>query len=128
MIQVFIITGRTIKQGILKECEKLSEEYKQEIAVCYLSPNNMKILKISDKDKVKVKTKFGEVVLYAKESQDLDDNSVFIPYGIWANLIMSSQTESEGMPSSKGIRATIEPTEEEVLSAEDILRMYLRRF
>jgi formylmethanofuran dehydrogenase subunit D len=46
---------------------------------------------------------------------------VFFPYGPWANQVYASSTNSTGMPIMKGIPATIEPSDEKVLSIEKIV-------
>jgi formylmethanofuran dehydrogenase subunit D len=52
---------------------------------------------------------------------------VFMPRAIWANVVVDPQTFSTGSPLYKGSPVKIEPTQEEVLSAEElVLELYCR--
>jgi len=122
MLKVSLITGRTVDQGCGKEYGKLSEEYLRSVAICEIDPNDMKRLKIREGDNVKVSTSFGSVTLKVKKSIRAPHSGViFIPYGPWANLLMNPKTDGTGMPSLKGIEATIEPTEEKILELQELL-------
>lgn len=119
---VSLLTGRTIDQGCGKEYGKLSKEYVENVAVCEMNSKDMEKLNIRDGDKVKVTTEFGSVTVTAKKSRRIrSPGIIFIPYGPWANLILTSDTHSTGMPLLKGVQAEVEPTDETVLSLEDLL-------
>ena len=122
--KVVLITGRTITQGVGKELGKLSEEYHESVTVCELDPEDLKLLNIRENDSVKVTTELGSVVLKAKESQRAPHPGVaYIPYGLWANVIIGSRTDGTGMPSFKGVPAEIEPAErEKTMGIRDMLR------
>ena len=121
-MEVTLLTGRTIDQGCSKELGKVSESYMENVAVCEMNAEDMKNLGIKDKDKVKVTTEFGSVVIKAKKSRRLKTRgTVFIPYGPWANQVLASNTDGTGMPLLKGIKATVEPTDNEVLSIHELL-------
>ena len=125
-LEVCLLTGRTIDQGVGKEYGKLSKEYWESVAVCEIDPNDIKYLRIKDSDNVKITTDFGSVVLRAKESiRGPHSKIIFIPYGPWVNLIINPKTHGTGMPSLKGFLAEIEPAlEEEVLSVQNLLKKY----
>jgi len=121
-LEVVLLTGRTIDQGCSKESGKDSESYKENVAVCEMNAEDMKKLGIKDKDKVKVVTEFGSVVVKARKSRRLKARGmVFIPYGPWANQVLASNTNGTGMPLLKGIKATVEPTGNEVLNIRELL-------
>jgi formylmethanofuran dehydrogenase subunit D len=121
-LEVSLLTGRTIDQGCGKEIGKLSQEYMEDVAVCEMNAKDMKKLGIRDNDKVKVTTEFGSVVVKAKKSRRLNaPYIVFIPYGPWANQVSASNTHGTGMPLLKGIKATVEPTDAEVLNVRELL-------
>jgi len=49
-----------------------------------------------------------------------------MPRAIWSNVIIDPDTLSTGSPLYKGAPVTIEPADEEVLSAEDVvLKVYV---
>jgi formylmethanofuran dehydrogenase subunit D len=121
-LEVSLLTGRTIDQGCGKETGKLSEKYMENVAICEMNGEDMKKLGIRDSDKVKVTTKFGSVVVKAKKSRRLKvPDTVFIPYGPWANQVSASNTHGTGMPLLKGIKATVEPTDAQVLNVRELL-------
>jgi formylmethanofuran dehydrogenase subunit D len=121
-LEVTLLTGRTIDQGCGKEAGKLSEEYMENVAVCEMNTEDMKKLGIKDNSNVKVTTEFGSVVLKAKKSKRIKTSSMaFIPCGLWANQILTSNTDGTGMPLLKGVKATIESSDSKVPSIRELL-------
>lgn len=109
MIEVTLITGRTIGQGESMEKSKLSSEYTKNTAVCELDPEDMASLGIKEGDNVKVSSKAGEVIVKAAETdQGPHVGIAFIPLGPWANAITGAGSDSTGMPPFKGIDVKIE--------------------
>jgi len=126
-LKVSLLTGRTVEQGKWKELGKLSKKYMENVAVCEMDSNDLKILGLKEGKKVKVKTVFGSVVLKVKKSKrGPHPGIIFIPYGPWASILMNARTDSTGMPPLKGIEAIVEPTDERILTIEDILFTYYR--
>ncbi len=108
-MRVTLITGRTVDQGTGKEYGKLSETYRESVAVCEIDPKDMSEFGIKDNQNVKVTTDFGSVVLRAMTSiRGPHPKIVYIPYGPWANIIVNPRTHGTGMPTLKGIPAEIE--------------------
>jgi formylmethanofuran dehydrogenase subunit D len=123
-INVTLLTGRTVDQGKGKECGKLSETYRESVAICEIDPIDMSELGIKENQNVKVTTDFGSTVVKAIESiRGPHPKIVYIPYGPWASLLMNPRTHSTGMPTLKGIPARIEfsPTEK-VLDVYSLLK------
>ena len=115
-LKVTLLTGRTIEQGVGKERGKASEDYFESVAVCYIDPEDMKRLGIREGTNVRVSTDYGSVILKAlKSPRGPHAGVVFIPYGVWANAVVSTETDSIGMPSLKGIPAEIEPAADKVV-------------
>ncbi len=123
-LQVTLLTGRTIEQGVGKERGKASKEYMESVSVCYMDPEDLKKLGIKEKTTVLVSTHYGSVVVKALKSLRTPHPSViFIPYGPWANVVVNPETNSIGMPSLKGISAEIEPAPDKpLLSLEELLK------
>ena len=128
-LEVLLLTGRTIDQGVGKERGKLSEEYQESVAICHVDPEDIKSLGIRESENVKITTNFGSVVVRLVKSPTAPHPKVvFIPYGPWASLVMNPETHGTGMPSLKGIPAEIEPAlEEEVSSIRDLLEKHYKR-
>jgi formylmethanofuran dehydrogenase subunit D len=128
-LQVTLITGRTIEQGVGKERGKTSPEYIESVSVCYMDPEDMKKIGVSEKTNVLISTKHGSVVVKALKSlRAPHPNVIFIPYGPWVNVVVDPETHSIGMPSLKGIPAEIEPcSNQPVLSLEELLKKQFRK-
>ncbi|WP_456369786.1 molybdopterin dinucleotide binding domain-containing protein [Geoglobus sp.] len=119
MIEVEIISGRTIDQGKTVE-EKLSEEYFKAVSYCEINEEDFRKLGLKDGDRVKVKTEFGEVVVFARVGE-VPKGVIFIPMGPYANQVIADDTDGTGMPRFKGVRGTLEKTDEEVKSVKELL-------
>lgn len=119
-----LLTGRTIEQGVGKECGKASKEYVESVSICYMDPEDLKKLGIKEKTNVQVSTDYGTVVVTALKSKRAPHPGViFIPYGPWANIVVDPETHGIGMPSLKGIPAYVEPAPEKpVMSLQELLR------
>lgn len=121
-LQVLLVTGRTMDQGCGKELGKFSRQYAESVAVCEMNSEDMKKLKVSDGYKIQITTEYGSVVVKARKSRRIrTPGTVFIPYGPWANAVLSSGTDGTGMPLLKGVNATVEPTDAEFLDLPDLL-------
>ncbi|UCE95621.1 MAG: molybdopterin dinucleotide-binding protein, partial [Candidatus Bathyarchaeota archaeon] len=74
----------------------------------------------------RISTKQGSVVVKVKESKrGSHPRIVYMPYGLWANIIIPPQTHGTGMPSFKGIKAEIRTAPaEKVPSIPQLLRQY----
>ena len=122
-LQVTLLTGRTIEQGVAKERGKASKEYFESVLVCYMDPEDLKRLGIKEKTNVQVSTEHGSVVVKAVKSlRGPHPSVIFIPYGPWANAVVNPETHSIGMPSLKGIPAEVEPAPDKpILGLEKLL-------
>jgi len=124
MIEVIVITGRTTEQGVTIE-EKLSEDYFKAVSYCELSDEDFEALGLSEGDRVKIKTEFGEVVVFARKSSleetHLPKGVVFIPMGPYANQVINPLTGGTGTPQFKGVKGTIEKTDEEVKKIHELI-------
>lgn len=123
-IEVMLVTGRTIDQGTTKERGKLSDEYREKVAICELNPKLLKELGVKENSNIKIATEFGEVVVKGRSSnRTVNWKVVYMPYGLWANVVVNPQTHGTGMPSFKGIKARIKPAlQENVSSVQELLK------
>ena len=124
-LKVNLITGRSLVQGRIKEHGKLSSEYLDIVACCELNPDDFDELGISKGQNVKITTNFGSVVVKALVgTQLLGRGMAFMPYGPWAEFLVDPRTHSTGMPSYKGIEATITSAlKEKILTIEEIVEI-----
>jgi len=128
-VKVKLLTGRTIDQGTSKEHGKLSSEYQESVAICEIDPSDLKELALKQNSNIKISTKCGSVVVKAIESKRAPHPKViYMPYGLWANLLIDSQTHGTGMPSFKGITAYMEPApDSNVLSLPELLKQTFKK-
>ena len=118
---VTLISGRTTKQGIGLEEGKLSKNYTESVNRIQINPDDADKMKLNKEDHVKVVTDHGSITVNWEPEKGLARESVFFPYGPWANQVYASSTNSTGMPIMKGIPATIEPCNEKVPTLEEIV-------
>jgi formylmethanofuran dehydrogenase subunit D len=115
-LKVTLLSGRSLGQGRSKVIGKFSEEYLRNVAVCELNPEDIKSLGISPGQNVKVTTKTGSVVVRsAIASQASQRGIVFMPYGLWVNMLIAAETRGTGMPSMKGVEAEVTAAPDEKL-------------
>jgi formylmethanofuran dehydrogenase subunit D len=128
-LNVTLLTGRTIEQGVGKEKGKSSKEYFDACTMVYIDADDMKKLKVKNNTNVLVTTVDGSVVLKAvKYPRSATPGLIYIPYGPWANAVCSDKTSSIGMPSFKGTPAQVEPAPDgKVLTMEELLRFEFGR-
>jgi len=129
-LKVLLLTGRTLRQGQGKEYGKLSERYWKSVAVCEIDPDDLKKLGIKDNSPIKIVTNYGSVVVRGVKSlRAPHQGRVFVPYGPWASVIVNPKTDGTGMPSFKGIEATIEPAAatEQVMTMQELLQSQFRK-
>jgi formylmethanofuran dehydrogenase subunit D len=123
-LKVTLLTGRTIDQGVGKEAGKSTKEYFESTTMCYMDTEDMKKLGIRNNTNIQVTTPNGSVVLKAvKSPRGAMPGLIYIPYGPWANSIVSNETTSIGMPSFKGTPAKVEPAPDKpILTLKELLK------
>ncbi len=122
-MKVTLITGRTIKQGMVIE-SKDSTMYTDANAICEFDPDDMRKFKVAEGDTVEVKSEAGNVYVRAVKSLQAPHRGiVFIPMGPWANQVTSPKTDSVGMPSFKGVPVRVElAKDKKVLTYPELLK------
>lgn len=126
-MEFILITGRSLSQGREKEGGKFSEAYKNAVAICELDPQDLEALGIREGDNVRIRTEFGSVVVKPIPSSQAPHRGIaFIPYGPWASMVTGGETHGTGMPTLKGIKASIEPTKEPILRLQGLYTGRLR--
>jgi len=123
-LNLILITGRTIDQGVGKESGKSTKLYFDSTTMCYMDEKDMKELGLRNNDHILVTSPEGSVVLRAvKHPRGAMPGMIYIPYGPWANSICSNDTTSIGMPSFKGTPVGVKPAPDKpILTLEELLR------
>lgn len=129
-MKVLVNTGTSIIQAFYeKKGSTLKEEYKQATAVAFMDLKDMQKLSLKSRDKIKVKSEWGEVVLYVDVSYDAPhEGMIFIPKGPWANIIISPETYCCNIPTYKGIHAEISKTDEDVLLVSELMNKVYNKY
>lgn len=120
-IEVTLISGRTSQQGAGLEVGKTSDEYFRSTSYVELNASDAEKLGVSEGQPVGVTTPHGSIVVSAHTSHGLDQGMAFFPYGPWANQVFGTDTGGTGMPSYKGVRATVEPKAESVPTLTELV-------
>lgn len=100
-LEMTFITGRTMKQGVGLVLGKESDEYKKEVSMVELCPEDLAALQVNPGDQVYLYTEYGSATFVAR-AVDMPRGLVFIPFGPPANTLIGCQTGASGMPDSKG--------------------------
>lgn len=129
-MKVTVNTGTSIIQAFYeKKGSTLKDEYRQSAAVAFMDMKDMQKLSLKSRDKIKVKSQWGEVVLYVDVSYDAPhEGMIFIPKGPWANIIISPETYCCNVPTYKGITAEIFKTDEDVLLVSELMNTVYNKY
>jgi formylmethanofuran dehydrogenase subunit D len=121
-IQLTLITGRTIDQGVGKELGKGTQEYQETAAICYIDPADMTKLGRYGTN-VQVTSKYGSVTVKAKRFPfGTNPGLIFMPCGLWANAVCGDETYSMGMPLFKGFTVEVQAAPNKpILSLNELL-------
>ncbi|ADP77774.1 formylmethanofuran dehydrogenase, subunit D [Methanothermus fervidus DSM 2088] len=124
-MKAILNTGRTIWQGQAIEAGKDLDLYIDAAAVVYMNREMMNELGVKEGDNVKVKSKYGEVVVKVVEAKEpLPEGMIYIPMGPWANKVVRPNTDSTATPSFKNVPVEVEPTDEEVPDMPTLMKTY----
>lgn len=127
MMREFLLnTGSTIDEGRLaKGGSKMTMDYVDECAVCVMNWKDFSDMGSPDNVKVTSRDGLHSVVVSALSEDTVMTGHIFMPRAIWANVVVDPETFSTGSPLYKGSPVKVEPTSENVLSAEElVLKMY----
>jgi formylmethanofuran dehydrogenase subunit D len=122
-LKVVLITGRSIKQGKSKDVGKFFDEYREAIAICEMNPMDMEALGIPEGGYIDVSSPYGSITVLAKPSPDIPSGVAFIPYGILVNTIIPPDTDSTGIPRSKGLEVWITPSAKHLPDLKFIVKL-----
>ncbi len=102
-INVNLISGRSIQQGVAIEGGKEKPAYRTASGIIELDASDLKKLGAWKNTNVRVTSDHGSVIVKAIETTQGPHPGVgFIPMGPWANSIIDPNTYSTGMPTFKG--------------------------
>lgn len=122
-IELNLISGRTIQQGVSMEAGKEKPAYRDACGIIELNSADLKKLGIWQGTNVRVTSLYGTVLVKAVEAiQNIDEGMGWIPMGPWANRVINPNTYSTGMPTFKGVMVSVVPESEgKVLSSLEVI-------
>ena len=122
-IELNLISGRTIQQGVSMEAGKEKPAYRDACGIIELNSADLKKLGIWQGTNVRVTSLYGTVIVKAVEAiQNIDAGMGWIPMGPWANRVINPNTYSTGMPTFKGVMVFVVPEPEgKVLSSLEVI-------
>lgn len=129
-MEVILNTGTSIIQAFYeKKGSTLKDEYRQATAVAFMDSKDMEKMSLKPRDKIKVRSEWGEVVLYVDKSHDAPHGGmIFIPKGPWANILVSPETYCCNIPTYKGIPAEITKTDDDVLLVSQLMNKTYNKY
>ncbi len=105
--KLILITGRSTHQGVGISSGKGLEEYQTATTTLLLNKSDMERFGLQNDNMVRVKTTFGSAS-FKCSSADLPEGLAFIAFGPVVNQLVGGDTQSSGMPDSKGFEIEIE--------------------
>lgn len=97
-----LITVRTGRQGAAMEKGKFSEEYRQEISMLTINPEDFAALGLAEDRKATLKSPDGQITVICRAAEG-PKGLFFLPLGPLANRLIGAETYGTGVPDFKGI-------------------------
>ena len=123
-MEIILNTGGTAFQGaVIKGGRKFTDDYTKEAAYCDINPDDF--VALGKPWFVKLTNEYGDsVILHAKKTDRQQRGEVFVPRGVWANIVVTTETESTGSPCYKNLRVQIEKATGPVLDPVTLMKKY----
>lgn len=122
-IEVTLVSGRSLQQGIGLEIGKSSKEYINSVTYVEISQKDSDLLELKKDSPVEITTCQGKINLYWRVAEGLPPGLIFVPYGLWINQIIGTDTTSTGTPDFKSVKATISATiDQKVLTCAELIK------
>ncbi len=118
-MEMILNTVRKIDHDQVKEFFFGDDRSLQEnLAIGFLNPKDFSRLSLSSSSNIKVKSKFGFVILKPVEQDKVPQSTIYIPISIWVNQI-TGILNNEAI--YKNIKVDVEKTEDPIKSIEEIM-------
>jgi formylmethanofuran dehydrogenase subunit D len=102
-----LIPGRTSKQGQQINIGKDEDAYRKMTTTLTMHADDFQEMGLAVGDSVRVRSESGEAV-FAVQAGNIPRDMLFVPYGPPTCLLMPSETDGTGMPTSKGWDVEVE--------------------
>jgi len=91
---------------------------KENLAIGIFNPEDIKKLKLTEKSRAKLVSKFGNVIVNVKQGKDVPKGIIIMPVSIWSNQITGVEN---GELIFKNIEVDVVSTPAPVLRIEEII-------
>ncbi len=118
-MELIINTVRKIDHDQIKEHVFGNEiTLKENVALAFINPDNLKETNIKINSNIKVTSKFGSVIIKVQEDKNVPKGMIYIPVSIWANQLTGIENNQL---IYKNIKANIEPCNEPVTEFKELI-------
>lgn len=121
-MDIILNTGSTVYEGaVIKGGNKFTDAYTRECAYCEINPEDFAAL--GKPWFVRIINEFGDsVVLRAKKASSQQKGECWVVRGVWANVVVTPETESTGSPKYKNLPVKIEKCDGPVLGPVELMQ------
>ena len=112
-ISLTIVTRRDVFQWVSR-IKGFREQYRERSAVVWLSPSDMKALKIEDGDNIKLKNALGAIIVQARPASDCPQGFAFMPVSHYSSRLVGYEPARARLPGFKRIEVLAEASEEDI--------------
>jgi formylmethanofuran dehydrogenase subunit D len=121
-MDIILNTGSTVYEGaVIKGGGKFTDQYTVECSYCEIHPEDFQAL--GRPWYVRITNEYGDnVVLRARKSLGQQKGEVWVVRGVWANVVVTPETESTGSPRYKNLPVKIEKCDGPVLGPVELMR------
>lgn len=121
-MDIILNTGSTVYEGaVIKGGGKFTDAYTRECSYCEINPEDF--VALGKPWFVRVINEYNDsVVLRARKSPTQQKGEIWVVRGVWANIVVTPETESTGSPAYKNLKVKIEKCEGPVLDPVTLMR------
>ncbi|MFX1481164.1 MAG: molybdopterin dinucleotide binding domain-containing protein [Promethearchaeota archaeon] len=118
-MEMLLNTVRKVDYDQLKEYAQGDENsLKDNLAICFLNPNDFKKLGLTSSLNLKLSNENGEVIIKVKQDENVPSGTIMMPVSIWASQLTGVYDESLVF---KNLEINAEPTRERVFNIAEVL-------
>lgn len=117
---MILLTGRTTSQAEISVKGKNREEYKEKVAVAYLSKKDMEKLGLKNGENVKLASDTGFVVVKALESEEVLEGEIVMPPSPWLNRLIKPELGEGGILINRNLKVLAEKTVEKITDMDSL--------
>ena len=91
---------------------------KEKLAIGLINTDDFKKLNLTANERVKLTSKYGNVIVSIKKDENIPQNTIVMPVGIWSNQITGIEN---GLLFTKNVEVSIEATSEPISTITELI-------